>query len=712
VRGRGYRFVAELAEGAAAPSLARSTAANLIGRDELYARASTMLDDVGVLSLVGPGGVGKTAIADALAESRSGSPDGVITVLLAAVDVDDAVVAAIRSAANLTDATSIDAVAATLAGLDGLLVLDNCEHLLDPIARFVDQLVKAPGPLRVLVTSRERLGVRGEQVLPVDVLAPEAARALFVDRATAVQPSFARDDDDPVLDEIVRALDCLPLAIEMAACRASAIGLADLRDLILAERSVLDSPHRTADPRHRTLDDLVRWSERLLDDEGRRTMAEFSVFAQAVGTEDLVGVLGGGRPGATASVARLVDRSLVVAHVGGQRPTTYSMLATIRAYAARQRSPGTDRRHAEWFTSVAEEANRMLRGPDEATADARLGAIADELRAAHQWARREDPPLAARLTGALDLYAHSRLWPEPAEWAAALESDLDACGAEAAKVRAALAAEAAHRGDYERAVALAASAAEAADPRVRISAWETLSDVATYNGDLSRSIAGAQQLLALGTRHADLHAVALGITSLTLALVYNGDAPPDRTMVGDLRVADLSPSDRAWLAYREAECCVASDHRVALNLYREAIELGASVNNRFVNGVATVSRLALQARVGDPNDALADFEPVLREYRRTGSASHCITALRNLISLLVRIGDDEIAMRLLAALSGPEVKATYGDESDRLADARHTCSVRHGDAVVERWSNEAAGQGHRWALEAAIGHLAAREARG
>src|SRR5690606_7392865 len=94
------------------------------------------------------------------------------------------------------------------------------------------------------------------------------------------------------------------------------------------------------------------------------------------------------------------------------------------------------------------------------------------------------------------------------------------------------------------------------------------------------------------------------------------------------------------------------------------------VNNRLAAGVATVSRLALQARTGHPLDALADFEPVLREYRRTGNAAHSITALRNLIDLLVRIDDDEVAMQLLGALSDGTPKVTYGEESQRIADAR------------------------------------------
>jgi tetratricopeptide (TPR) repeat protein len=311
----------------------------------------------------------------------------------------------------------------------------------------------------------------------------------------------------------------------------------------------------------------------------------------------------------------------------------------------------------------------------------------------------------------LDLYAHTRHWPEPADWASKLEPLLADDGPEIARVRAALAAEAAHQGDYQRAVELATSAAEADDPHTRASAWETLSDVATYNGDLTTSIAAARRLVDLGEEHDDPYSTVIGVTCLSLAATFGGDHSGGLRLLADLVSTELSPSSRAWLAYSEGECRAATDPTLALQCYEKAIELGTSVNHRLVAGVAIVARLTLQARAGEPDQALAQFEPVLRDYRRTGDASHSITALRNLIDLLTRVGDDEMAMELLGALSSHDLKATYGEESERLITARNVVEARHGVDVAAGWRQRTTGRGYRWALDAAIGHLTEQERR-
>jgi hypothetical protein len=257
-------------------------------------------------------------------------------------------------------------------------------------------------------------------------------------------------------------------------------------------------------------------------------------------------------------------------------------------------------------------------------------------------------------------------------------------------------------------VELATAAAEGDDPHTRASAWETLSDVATYNGDLTTSRDVARRLVALGEEHDDRHASVLGVTALALAATYSGEDPGSIGLRSPVSGAELAPSDRAWLAYSDGECLATTEPTRALQRYEEAIELGTSVNNRLVTGVATVSLLTLQARAGEPGQALAQFEPVLCDYRRTGSASHGITALRNLIDLLTRIGDDEMAMKLLGALSGHTLKVTYGKESQRLEAAREIVEARHRADVVAGWVLSTAGRGYRWALDAAIGHLANR----
>ena len=300
------------------------------------------------------------------------------------------------------------------------MVLDNCEHLIEPAAAAAEAVLGFGGRVRILATSRERLGVRGERVWPVSPLDVTAARQLFVDRARAVSPGFdPHSADATAVDRVVDEVDRLPLAIEMAAARVGAMGMAELAALVTTRLDLLRSPQRGTTDRHRTLAAVIAWSEELLDDSERTAFAELSAFAGPALGADLDGVIDGGD--ALDRVCRLVDRSLVIAEVS-TGPTRYRMLETVRRHAAA--SAGNDEalrlRHATWFTETAEEADALLRTPAEREGHETIEARVDELRAAHRWARSQAPHLAARLTAALQLHAHSRLWPEPAQWAVEL----------------------------------------------------------------------------------------------------------------------------------------------------------------------------------------------------------------------------------------------------------------------------------------------------
>jgi predicted ATPase/DNA-binding winged helix-turn-helix (wHTH) protein len=721
VRGRGYRFAAELETPAsgASGSAAGPAPTALFGRDDELAAVRQLLVASPVVTLVGPGGVGKTALAATIAAEAGGRPDGAIVVRLASVPDPDAVGPAIRRAARISGSASDDALVRALSPLDALLVLDNCEHVVGEVARVTGALAEAirsaGSTLRLLATSRERLGIAGERVVPVDVLDADAARRLFLARAVEAQPGFVlRDGDADDLDRLLDMLDRLPLAIEMAAARMSALAVGDLSTLIgerFGERfEVLESPNRAGEERHRDLDALVAWSIELLDESARSALVDFSVFAGPTTADDVEAVLvSGSRGAALADVARLVDRSLIVADTRST-PTRYRMLETIRAHVAARRPDDAARRHAVWFAEVAERADHRLRTEHEAAADQRFDDAVSELRAAHRWARAESPDLAARITAALDLYAHSRHWPEPAEWASALAPVLGDAHPGAPGVWAAMAAEEAHRGDYARAEQLARRVLDADDDHAAISALESLSDVALYEGDLVTARRHGDQLRALGDRLDDLHAYAVGMTSVALSHVYAGDVDAAQSLLAGSARPAMAPGDRAWIAYAEAEALSADDPGAAIERFGRAIELAAAVDNDYVVGVSTVSMLSLRARTGDPAAALASFGPVLAGYRRSGDVSHSVTAMRNLIDLLVRIGDDEVAMELLAALSAESVKSSFGEEAQRLDLARETVAARVGSATLERWMSPAAGRGPAWALDVAIDHLGQRDA--
>ena len=361
VRGRGYRFIGELVadEG--------PRRAPIIGRSADVTAVVELLGSSRLVTLVGPGGVGKTRLAVEVAAKLAGhAGDGSAFVDLAAIVDPDAIVPALLHAVGIrADAGDPAAALRAVGELDAVVVLDNCEHLVDAVASVVDTVTGAPGRARILATSRERLGVTGERVWPVTPLDRPAARSLFLDRARAAAAgSVSADVDVASVDRIVDAVDRLPLAIEMAAARLSSMGLDELATIVATRLDLLRSPVRGTTDRHRTLTTLIAWSEELLDPDERTAFAELAVFAGPVSMVDLTGVLSG--DDAFDHVCRLVDRSLAVVDATNG-PARYRLLETVRRSATvRLDDTGAvARRHAAWFTEVTEAADQMLRTPAE-----------------------------------------------------------------------------------------------------------------------------------------------------------------------------------------------------------------------------------------------------------------------------------------------------------------------------------------------------------
>ncbi len=724
VRGRGYRFVAPLDEVGPADPGRRATELPpelppTLGRAREIAAVTDALGHSPIVTIVGPGGIGKTTVARAVA-AAAGGRDGVVFVRLTPVTDPDDVVFATRRAAGIRGAVGdAEEVLATLAALDALVVLDNCEHVVTGAADLAKRLVERGARARVLATSRERLGVAGERVVAIDVLDRDAARALFTERASAAWPAFELDAGTiPAVDRIVDSVDRLPLAIEMAAARVAAVAPDELAELLEERLDVLRSPDRSADDRHRTLAGLVRWSTELLDDDERRTLDGFTVFAGSVTAADVDGVLGPGAgtgPPVLDDVLGLVDRSLVAADTT-RRPTRYRMLSTIRAHVGAPADEAeTQRRHAAWFTDVAAESDRRLATPAEAEAHHRLDGAVAEMRVAHRWARRNDPALAARLTGALDRFAHTRLWSEPARWAHELAAGTAPSSVPAA-VWAALAAQACHRADYTTARdhahrVVARPDALPTDPAGVASALESLADVALYEGDLATSERYAAALRRHGEDTDDGYALAAGLCGRSLALAYGGRADEALAQLAGLDLeADerVPPSGRAWLAYATGEARALTDPEAAIAHFESALDLAGAVSCHFIRTVTATSLLSARSRAADPAAALPAFDAVLRDFRRYGCRSHSATALRNLVDVLARAGHDETAMVLLGSLEG-SAKTTYGTELQRLEAARAAVTARVGHARVSEWLAAGAARSHDPAapVDLALAHLAA-----
>ncbi|HSM59698.1 MAG TPA: AAA family ATPase, partial [Longimicrobiales bacterium] len=302
-----------------------------VGRSRELSDLAVLLERSRLLTLTGAGGSGKTRLASALAAARGGerTDEAVVWVELAPVEDLALVPAAVAEALGATEELRMPDAASLARFLGGrafLLVLDNCEHVVDGAADLVDALLRACPGLRVLATSREPLGVQGERSwlvpalsLPAsdelpDVEASEAAR-LFVERARDVAPDFALTPENAgAVADICRRLDGIPLALELAAARARVLAPGQIRARLDDAFRLLSSTSRTSVPRHRTLRATMDWSHDLLAGDARALLRRLAVFRGGA-TLDAVEAVGAGEPvpdaGVLETLAGLVDRSLV-----------------------------------------------------------------------------------------------------------------------------------------------------------------------------------------------------------------------------------------------------------------------------------------------------------------------------------------------------------------------------------------------------------------
>jgi predicted ATPase/class 3 adenylate cyclase len=377
-------------------------ATRFLGREhELFEAVSLVLDqDPRVLTIVGPGGTGKTRFAIELARLLAEEADG-STVFVALAPLRDSGLILPAIAEKLgTPVAEPDALAAAAGGRRTHLVLDNAEHLLPEAAARVAELVGAAPSLRVLVTSREPLRIGGEVELDLPPLVEDEAVTLFVERARAVRPGAAATT---VVAELCDRLDRLPLALELAAARMKVLAPEQLLERI-GQRLDLLRGTRDADERHATLRATIAWSYDLLDPDEQRLCARLSVFAAGCTLESAEAACDADLD----TLASLLDKSLLrrrTARLGEER---YWMLETIREFAAERleaagEAEATRRRHAERMLAVARSAqlDDEIGGPPD------LGlalAERDDLRAALDWAEEQDAALGVELAVALQTF--------------------------------------------------------------------------------------------------------------------------------------------------------------------------------------------------------------------------------------------------------------------------------------------------------------------
>ncbi|MFJ1967122.1 BTAD domain-containing putative transcriptional regulator [Streptomyces sp. NPDC087903] len=422
----------------AAPSRLPARLTSFVGRTSELGLLAKQLDRSRLVTIVGPGGAGKTRLAlEAATRDRAHARGRVWFVPLAGVSAPDQLADAVLGALSSTDGRLYDAgqgqrdiPVERMAGLfgsgDALLLLDNCEHLVEAAAELTAELLDASPELRILATSREALAITGESLCHLGPLAmptgsPEPAEAaqspavrLFVDRAAGVRPDFTLDDS--VLDavvEICRRLDGMPLALELAAAKLRSMSVEQVASRLDDRFRLLASGSRTALPRQRTLLALVEWSWDLLDEPERILARRLSVFPGGATVPALEAVCADpSLPVADIPYVldALVEKSLVHTVGEGVGEPRYRMLETVRAYAARQladaeSADAVTERYGAYFLALAEEHEPRLRTGEQLRAIEVFDAEHDNLvLALRSVADACDKNLAARFAGAMYWY--------------------------------------------------------------------------------------------------------------------------------------------------------------------------------------------------------------------------------------------------------------------------------------------------------------------
>jgi predicted ATPase/DNA-binding SARP family transcriptional activator len=697
---------------------------SFVGRGTERQEVAVLLGAGRLVTLTGPGGSGKTRLAVEVArEVTDRFPAGAWLVDLAPLSTSALVVETVAEALGVRvepGRALLDTLAASLAVREGLLVLDNCERVVDACAVLAQELLTASERTRVLATSREPLGVPGEAVYPVPplavpdkedpwnrVAASEAVR-LFAARAAAARPGFAVTEGNAhLIAEVCRRLDGIPLALELAAARVATMPLRRIADRLDDRFRLLDSATRATPSRHRSLAAAVAWTYDLLAEEERLLFERLSVFAggftldavEAIAAEDDVA-----SDDAAEVLSRLVARSLVQLEPGAGGEARYRLLETSRQYGRERLEEQAmaghlQQRHAQHYLSVAEEAEPRLYQAGSRPWLERLQADHDNFRAALEWSFSlgGDPEVGARLVGLLwDAWDLRGARGEGLHW---VEAGLRVIGMDRPRERAKLLSAGAlfhlGRGEFD-AVEMMAAEELALARAARDRCWEgdalaLLATVAWARGEFSRAQRQYGDAIAASLDAGDLWRASMAETQLARLHRDRGDLAQAEAVAGQaLAHADHLGEDvvlglaldlLASLAHRRG------DAATARGLVEEALGHYRAVGYREgeASALHLAGRLALQT--GDREAARFAFDQALELCRRVGHRGGMAAGLEGRARVAAAAGDDEAAVLLLGAASalrdiiGAPLPETERAEQDREIDR---LDARLGHPVLER----------------------------
>jgi predicted ATPase/DNA-binding SARP family transcriptional activator len=644
-----------------------------IGRDREVASLNDAVSDGPLVTLTGVGGVGKTRLALEVADrSKDRFADGAWFCELAPLSDGAAVGHAIASALRLQQGSrdADEAVVDYLRARELLLVVDNCEHVLNEAAHLVDRIVRNCPRVSVLATSREPLGTEGERVTPISPLPAEDATDLFAERARAARPDFDVDNE-PVgaVAEICRRLDGVPLAIELAAARMRAMSSLDVARRLDRLR-LLSGGARGAHPRQQSVAATIDWSYQLLGEREKCLFERLSVFAGGFDLEAVHGVCADtdqSEDDILDLLTGLVDKSMVFIR-SGSVVTRYGVLETLRAYG-RERLRGrglvqdVTARHAVYYVELVERSEEGMHSADERVWVERMAPNArtlyaspdfENIRTAFEQVMSDgNLDLALRLVASLiDLM--NRTGYHAARWVYRVVDSADHdhplfVSAVGVAARAAWVL-----GDFPHARSLARMAAgrvASRRPCYLAHPDDVLADIALYEGDAQTALAHYEAELPGARSTGDPIRLVMIVDRITMCQQAFG-APEAGVPYAEeaILVADAAgnPTARSLARCTLGRALAGADPDRALGLLDDANEIGASVDNNWCIGMAGMEAAAIRAVHGDPIAAAPTLIPVLDHWEHGGPGliAQQWDTLRHVTRLLVRLGGETDAATL------------------------------------------------------------------
>lgn len=649
---------------------------SFIGRVRELAELEELLNSTRLLTITGPGGGGKTRLAVALAEAvRSDFRDGAWWIDLSPLADPTLVVSAVASRLNVREQPGrsvLEVLAEQARTMNAFIILDTCEHLLEGCGRLVDALLGAGPALRIVATSREPLGVQGEQIWRIPLMSlPAAAQPsvahgvqseavqLFTARARSAHAGFELAAGNVgTVSDICRRLDGMPLAIELAAARVRHLPIGEVLKRLDDRFRFLVGPRTGAD-RHRTLRAAFDWSYELLGDVERAIFNRLSVFVGGFTLEaahSICAMDGSGSSDILEVLSRLVDRSMVVIEETPDGSIRYRLLDTLRQYGEeklRERpdeAVATRTKHRDFFVSFAERGQAEAYGPNQSPWNDLFEREHDNLRAAFDWSlERVDAEAALRLAGAMSWFweFHGHLH----EGRARLEAALAADGSVSTLARARALGEAGRmawaQADGARATALVEESLilfrALGDNRGTARALFTLGLLAGSDGDLARAAARYEESLRVARELDDPSMIGWRCGNLALITYHMGDYQRSAAFAQDCIArsrSDAAAHTRANALRLEAEQAHrAGDYGVARTLHEEALSLYRQIGDNAAGvGWAFADLGDLAREQGAYERATSSYSEALLLSRRLG-APHVSTCLHGLGTVACDLGD-------------------------------------------------------------------------